>query len=61
MVHASLEISLAEKPVPVTGKPADAVKLFELMLMILYVATVGVFASVPKVTPVATSLHTVAV
>ena len=60
-VHASFAISESAKPVPVIGVPAEAVKPFEFILVMLYVATVGVFASVAKVTPVALSLHTVVV
>mgnify|MGYP000023393011 CR=1 FL=1 len=61
LVQASLTISEESFPVPVTGVPADAVNPFELMLVMLYVATVGVLASLPRVTPVTPSLHTVAV
>ena len=61
LVQASFDISDESLPVPVTGVPADAVKPFELMLVMLYVATLGVLRSSPKVTPVAPSLHTVAV
>ena len=61
LVHASSEISESAKPVPVLGVPAEAVKPFELIEVMLYVATVGVFASVAKVTPVVLSLQIVIV
>ena len=60
-VHASSNISEARRLFPVLGEPAEAVNPFEFILVMLYVATVGVFASVAKVTPVALSLHTVVV
>ena len=64
MVQASSISSVLVLPIPFkpdTGLPAEAVKPFELIEMMLYEATVGVFASVPSVTPLATSLQTVAI
>ena len=61
LVHASFTISLDNKPVPVTGVPADAVKPFEAIFVILYVEACGVSSSLASVTPIATSLHIIAV
>ena len=60
-VQASLTNSLDVLPLPVTGDPADAVNVLVVIVEILYVATVGVFASVFNVIAEAISLQTVAV
>ena len=60
-VQASSIISLAAFPLPVTGVPADAVKLVCVIFVIVYEATAGVFTSLFNVTPVTTSLQIVAV
>ena len=59
LVHASSAISLAKKAVPVVGVPAEEVKPFGTILVILYVVTFGPSVSLPKVTPVVPSLQIV--
>ena len=60
-VQASLAISLAVFPLPVTGVPADAVKFVCVIFVIVYEATAGVLISLFNVRPVATSLQMVKV
>ena len=61
LVHLSSVISLELTPSTATGLPAEAVKLACVILVILYAETVGVLASVAKVSATATSEQTVLV
>ena len=59
LVQASLAISFANLPVPVTGVPAEAVKPFALIAVTLNVVACGVSISFANVCAVTSSLQTV--
>ena len=59
-VQASLAITVTPKLFPVAGAPAEKLKPFEVIDVILYEATFGPLRSKPKLSDVATSLQMVA-
>ena len=59
LIQASSAITLAARPVPVAGAPAEAVSPLELMAVIVYVAAATPLELTASVMPVAPRLHTV--
>ena len=61
LVHLSSVITLFAKVFPAAGEPADATSELSLIEVMLYEATVGVLASVAKLSATAASEQTVLV
>ena len=58
-VHASFAITLAGRPEPEDGSPAEAVNPFALIEVILYEEAATLPAAVARLNPKASSLHLV--